>query len=398
MNTLLEDGKQATISKARAGSKSFGSGNRVDTVDLVNFADNLKSDEGTALSKAIKGAVKYNKTSSMITNAYGISIYFPKETMTSVSTMTNTYDKIGIDNTYSKALQSYAKVSGTAQSSYGGSTNTTTLFDMLSGGSSSTANPTAQMLSQLATAFLQGQLSSSNTGFTSANTSWLRTAPISDDTVIQTIEDNHVDTSKLVFEQDDDGKYKLDIDDDTWNLINDVRLKKFYDDGEGYLELSKDNDYEWDGDKLVAQTDRNWVTINGQSVAYYYIGTEEYSNDKYQITGRVPCLINGVKSNLIVIYSNEFPKGNVVGATTDTNITTVPKNMTHVNSGDKIDFITDYYSNSGKYLNTYKLGNQISVTSALKVSNALPGNGKQKILYKFTDVYNQPHYSKPIIK
>ena len=69
-----------TVSDARAGTREFAASAKIDQVDLVNLADRIGTDEAKALNDAILSAIKYNRTSSNMTNAYGLSIYFPLPT------------------------------------------------------------------------------------------------------------------------------------------------------------------------------------------------------------------------------------------------------------------------------------------------------------------------------
>ena len=72
--------------------------------------------------------------------------------------------------------------------------------------------------------------------------------------------------------------------------------------------------------------------------------------------------------------------------------------MTELQSGDKLDFICDYYSYSGEYLDSYYLGEPLTVTGDLKLSNVDVGDGAVLITYCFTDIYNREYWSEAIIK
>ncbi|MBP5157840.1 MAG: hypothetical protein ILP18_08230, partial [Treponema sp.] len=66
---------------------------------------------------------------------------------------------------------------------------------------------------------------------------------------------------------------------------------------------------------------------------------------------------------------------------------------------DKLDFLCDYYSYKGDYKDSYKLGEQMTVTSsmdAMEISNVDVGKGNVRLMYRFTDIYNQPHWSEYI--
>ncbi|MCQ2421115.1 MAG: clostripain-related cysteine peptidase, partial [Clostridia bacterium] len=74
---MLQGNDYQKVSDARSGAREFSPSNRIDQVDLVSLAKNLGTPDAKALAQAILNAVKYNRTSSNMTNAYGLSIYFP---------------------------------------------------------------------------------------------------------------------------------------------------------------------------------------------------------------------------------------------------------------------------------------------------------------------------------
>ena len=170
----------------------------------------------------------------------------------------------------------------------------------------------------------------------------------------------------------------------------------FYDDGEGYIDLGLDNMYDFtpDGD-LIAATDRTWVSINGQPVAYYHVDTTE-NGDSYSITGRVPALLNGKRVNLWLVFDNQNPRGYIAGAQTDyeeNETITVAKSLVQLTDGDKLDFLCDYYSYEGTYQDSYYLGKQMTVSGTPVISNEDVGTGNVKLTYRFTDIYNQEYWS-----
>ena len=153
---------------------------------------------------------------------------------------------------------------------------------------------------------------------------------------------------------------------------------------------------------MIADTDKNWLAVNGQVVAYYHLSTEEWrenGKDCYTITGRIPALLNGTRVNLIAVFSDENPRGAIVGAQTDYQGKTevCAKNLTQVKKGDKIDFICDYYTYSGAYNDSFFLGEQMTVKDSLSLTNEKVGSGALKIAYRLTDIYNNEHWTQTIM-
>ena len=125
------------------------------------------------------------------------------------------------------------------------------------------------------------------------------------------------------------------------------------------------------------------------------------NGDNYRIDGYVPCLLNGERAKLLLVFDQDNPKGYIAGAETDyrnNETETVAKSMTELNVGDTLDFVCDYYSYDGDYLDSYMLGEQMTVSSNMQISNTSVGDGPVKIMYKFTDLYNHEAWSDPIIQ
>lgn len=101
----------------------------------------------------------------------------------------------------------------------------------------------------------------------------------------------------------------------TWDLIQNLVLNLFYDDGEGYIDLERDKVYQFDEEgNLLSENDRTWLAINGQPVAYYFLEEDEETGT---ITRRVPTLHNGQRMNLIPVFDEKNPYGYIAGAQTD---------------------------------------------------------------------------------
>ena len=182
---LIKKEEFATVSKARSGAREFGTSNKIDQVDLVHLAKNMGSEEGKALAQAVLGAVKYNRTSSNMTNSHGLSIYFPLRKMSMVDDAVETYEAIGLDEEYSRCIQAFASMEVSGQAISGGtSTPVPSLMDLLGNGYGSSlqgsesgyssSSMTTEMMTQLLGAFLGGDvqsisgLNANNIGFLNA--------------------------------------------------------------------------------------------------------------------------------------------------------------------------------------------------------------------------------------
>jgi len=403
---LIQDKEYQVVSDARYNTREFAQSNAIDQVDLVHLASNIGTKEGEALAEALLSCVKYNRTSSEMTNSYGLSIYFPYKKVSAVDQVVDTYEAIGMDSEYARCIQEFASLEVAGQTTSGGTSSPlpsllgTLLSGSLSGGSSSGSSGSTEIITELLGGFLSGQLENI-VGLDKSNTDFLSERAMDDDAMTQYLADNYFDASALAWEKDAQGRNVLSMAEEQWSLVHSLELNMFYDDGEGFINLGLDNVFEFDeSGRLIGDTDRTWLAINGQPVAYYYVDTMD-DGTNYTITGRVPALLNGERVNLILVFDKENPYGYIAGARTEYvegETETVAKGMSQLQVGDKLDFVCDYYSYTGEYLDSYFLGEQMTVTEEMTISNVDVGEDAVRVTYRFTDIYNQQYWTPAIVQ
>ena len=387
---LINNGEYARVSDARSGAKEFSRTSKLDQVDLAHLAYKLDTKESRALAKAVTGAVKYNRTSADMANAYGLSIYFPYRNASSVSTAVATYKNIGIDDEYSKCIEAFASLEYAGQSSSGGGSYSSynSLMDYY-GASSQYGGQSAYGYNAIFD-IIESMMGASVGGYGRA---------LDSKSAAAYIEKNRFDASALNWSSGRNG-YELSLSEKNWSLVHDLELNVFYDDGEGFIDLGLDNVFDFtDNGALVGAFDGTWLAINDQPVAYYHLETVE-DRDDYTITGRVPVLYNGDRADLILVFDNDEPYGYVAGVRYDYRngeTDTVAKGITEISTGDTIDFLCDYYSYDGRYTDSYMLGDRLTVRGELEISNVyLPDSDYAMASYKFTDIYAQSYWT-PVI-
>ena len=390
---LIKNEQYAQVSNARSGSREFGASSRIDQVDLIHLAKNMKTEEGEALANALLSAVKYNRTSSNMTNSYGLSIYFPFRKASMVDDAVDTYELIGMDEEYARCIQAFASMEVSGQAVSGGTASPLpSLFEML-GTAGGSASGNADMIGQLLGTFLGGDVSSI-AGLTGGNTGFLSGKALGDDEMVTYLAENAFDGSLLQWE---DGV--ITLPESQWKLVQTLQANMFYDDGEGYIDLGTDNVFDFDEyGNLLAPEEMTWLAINEQPVAYYHESTVS-DGDDYSITGRIPVLYNGERAELVVEFTDENEYGSVVGVRRvykDGETTTVAKTMDTVTDGDVIDFVCDYYSYDGEYLDSYMLGEQLIVDGELQISDVYVDEECANFTYLFTDIYNQQYWTTPV--
>lgn len=393
---LIKNNEYQVISNARTNSREFAASSKIDQIDLCDFATRTETAEGEALKEAILGAVKYNRTSASMSNAYGLSIYFPYQKVSRVDGMVDTYKAIGMDDSYARCIQDFAALETVGQAAAGGTAGSSPLPGLLgefTGGS-------GLDIGSLLGSFLGGDFSSIP-GLDRSNTGFLREG-LDPEQAEQYLKEHSFDASNLVWTENSEGEQVIKIPEEQWELINALDLSLFYDDGEGYIDLGMDNVFEFDEeDNLLAPTGRTWLAINRQVVPYYRLDMQGDQND-YMITGRVPCLLNGERTNLILVFTSQNPHGFVAGANTDYqgDTETVAKNLTELEQGDRLDFVAEYYQYDGTYDADYIMGDPVYVEGSmedLEVSDVNVGADTVKACFRFTDLFGQVYYSDSLL-
>ncbi|MBO4399706.1 MAG: peptidase C11 [Lachnospiraceae bacterium] len=392
ISVKLKEKDYETVSDARAGTREFATSTKIDQVDLTDLALNMKTKEGTALANAVKGAVKYNRTSSNMTDAYGVSIYFPYQKTSSVDSACNTYNQIGMDSEYAKCIKEFAALETTGQIAAGGSTSPLgSLLDI--GGSLIGGGGGGDVLTSLLGSFLGGSGRSID-GLSGDNTGYLKEQNAEE---LASYVSEHMLTGDLSFQKKGDD-YVLTLTEENWKLVHSADKNMFVDDGKGYIDLGLDNVLNYDKDgNLIADIEKTWVAINGQVVAYYHTDTTVTDGEEYYF-GYVPAMVDGTRSEIQICFDSDG-KGSIIGVLPvykDGETETVAKGVESLTVGSKIDFLCDYYSYDGTYLDSYMLGDPMTVTENMQVSDVELKNYKVKILYRLTDLYNQEYWTSAI--
>ncbi len=457
---MIADKEYSTISTARSNTREFARSTAIDQIDLVHFASNIGNAEGKALNEALLGAVKYNRTSSNMNNSYGLSIYFPYRKLSNVDKAIKTYDAIGMDESYSQCIRDFASMETSGQAISGGTTNPyASLFGDLgsyglygssngyggygygssSGGTSSgssssgsggysgygtgysgySSSDSVDLINSLLGAFFGGDMSSVYGSSGSAD--YLFGRSLSTEDTAACIADNLFDPQALFWTENASGERVIALPEQQWALVRELDLNMFYDDGEGFIDLGRDNVFDWDDDgNLLAPQELTWLTINGQFVAYYHEYTTGSGAERVD-TGYVPVLLNGEPAELLISVDAEG-HGSVTGARfvyakgesdsvaksyaalgesvnfkDPADIEEDAGEICALRDGDVIDFLCDYYDYDGNYTDSYKLGSApMVVNGELKVYDAYLPSGGVLMTYRFTDLYQQHYWTLPI--
>ncbi|MBR3383483.1 MAG: peptidase C11 [Clostridia bacterium] len=390
---MLDTSEYETVANARSGAREFGASAGINHVDLIHLAGRIGNTEAKALVSALQGCIKYNRASRAMTNSYGMSIYFPYTSFSGVNSAISLYNNIGMDSEYSACLKSFASLAAGGQLATGSvSSPMGSLFGNLTSGGSS---------SDLLGALLGGGGSSSGgadllsailggRSLGSPETEWFEA-----DRVLQNLDyyDAHAIYAEDMLLTEKNGGRVLELTQDQWDMVGNVLLNVFLDDGEGYIDLGMDNVYEFDNEgALKIDFDGTWMALDGQVVPYYFI-SENHDGDSYTITGRVPALLNGDRVDIIVVFDNETEEneyGYVAGARyvyDEGETDTLQRGLIALKDGDELTFLCDYYSYDQTYQASYTFGDKLVVSGDIEVSNVSLEGGKCLVTYCLTDMY-----------
>lgn len=416
LTKLIKNDNYQKISSARNGSREFARSSVIDQIDLVHFSKRLGTTEGKNLAAALQKSIKYNKTSSNMSDAYGLSIYFPYRKTKNVDSACSTYDAIGMDKSYSECIRAFANLEVSGQAAAGVSEYS--IPSILTGGYGSSSSGDAELIAELINAFLGGGYSSVS-GYSSSNTGFFAERALSVEDTAKYISQNSFDPTYLTWDFNGNGEKVISLPEEQWNLVEDLEYNLFYDDGNGYIDLGLDPVFEFDVDgNLLAPQDNTWIAINGQPVAFrheYTIG----EGDNAVITGYVPALLNGSQVQIMISFDPDHPYGTITGLRqvyTENETNTIAKGLPAITDeipeldaewasddlafwkvGDRIDFICDYYTYSGVYEDSYLLGDPMTVSENMTVSYVDLGDGNLRQSFRFTDIYQQ-HYWTPALE
>ena len=389
LSGMLKNSEFTAVTNARNSSREFATSSKVDMVDLVDLSYKLDTAESKALAKTLLSAVKYNRTSSSITNAYGISIYFPYQKKDRVSTAVSAYNALGLDSEYTRCIQQFASVQGAGQTVASACSGVGSPLGSLMGGSSGGSMVSSDLISGLLSSFLSGGGSFD-----------LSDRDLNMDALTEYLKDNRFDPAELVW-QSYNGAAVMALSENNWTMVHDLSLSVWLDNGSGYIDLGLDNVFDFTTEGyLKGEYDGTWLAIDNQPVAYYYEDTV-YDGSSYVITGYVPVLLNGSRADLILIFDNAHPYGYIAGARSNYiggETETVSKAFDELIPGeDVIQYIADFYSYGGSYENSYRISDPILYTGEEQISNVyITNSGTPNACYLFTDIYGQEYWT-PVI-
>uniref|UniRef100_UPI00041A28E1 clostripain-related cysteine peptidase n=1 Tax=Butyrivibrio sp. MC2013 TaxID=1280686 RepID=UPI00041A28E1 len=414
LSSQIKSDNYQQVAQARSDTREFASSSHIDQIDLVNFCNNLGTNEALDLAKAVSGCVKYNKTYN-VTNAYGMSVYFPYSSLKSVNNMVKIYDNLEVDDSYAESIKSFAQLESAGQIVTSQTSGSTGLFDVLMGGSSSTGSAQGGSIESI---LLQALMSGGSSGITSSSggsagygsalTSFASIlggsqagATAQADSLASLLGARAPITEEDLQLTNEGGREILKLAEDKWQEIDTVAINVFVDDGHGYIDMGLDNiaSYDDDGD-LIVDYDGDWLAVNG-NMAAYYLSSDDYDEESgyYVTNGYIPAELNGERVNLLIEFSEKDPDGTILGAqkvykNEETGEVTQAKGLIEPKDGDTLRLLCDYYKPDGSFDDSYYLGEPIEVSGeGMELMTLTMDNDKVYYNYRLTDYYGSNYWT-----
>ena len=407
---MIQNKKQyKKVASARSSTKEFAQSSGIDQIDLYDFAEKLGTEEGNELKEMIESAVKYNRTGGGISNAHGLSIYFPYKKAGNVRKAVSTYQNINMDEDYTRCIQVFASLESSGQvaatgnsysSYYGGGQQQTALpglMDSLLGGSSSgSSSAYGSDLSSLLGSMIGG-------GSTDSLFDLLGGRTITEEEAAEYVNSNHIDDTAIVWNGN-----TISLP-GQMDMITTVAENLFIRENDGYLDMGMmdKDDFRVSGDSLIAEFDQKWFgftdgkkTIN---VAYYFM----YYTDNGGMIGYVPALLTDADHPeetyvRLIIYTDEEGNSTIAGAQIvypdEDSFGVEAKNAIGIGKGAKLQFICSKYDADFNYISTYRLKDSVIVIDENTDMGIAPlADGQEfMVAWCMTDIYQNRHWTPSI--
>ena len=341
---MIGAGQFAAISRARRAARSFG-GDEYDQIDLSDFASRIGTDTALGLAGAVDEAVVFNHITRNMEGSHGLAIYFPYRQLDRLDGMIGMYKSLSFDRSYTDLISSFATVQASGR------------YDE-----------------------------------TLSNAGWYDAEYVTNQE--QYLEDHRLDGSELMVSLKNDSYYALVLNRDDWDLIVDIQLQAYMDDGKGYIELGSDDEYSLDSDgDLIVDFDGTWIALDGATVPYY---AEDYvaDGDYYCYTGKVPVTWNGRDAYLILTWDSEHDSGYVRGVRMASSGGASGRGLIPLRPGDRIHPVCRYYNYDGSYDGDYLFGDGIVYQNEeIYVSYEPVGYDKVAFRYMLEDIYGNQYWT-----
>lgn len=354
-STIKKDNSEFNaMSQARNKARAYADG-EYDQVDMQDLVSRTEFDGRDDIIKAIDSCVKYHNKSSL-TGSNGLAMYFPYTDVDSYSSTQDVLNEIG----YKQPSKFYDY-----------------FLSIMAGG--------------------QNLFQSQNSMMDQPEVNY------SDEDWYQDYSsdfDYGDGYGELTLNETDEG-YELNLPEDVWDIITDVRISVMMKLDDGFVDLGSDNvGSVTDDGNLLVDFNGEWISIDDTPVAFNANPTYDEGSGTV-FSGTVNAVLNGKTPISLYLEWEPLPddaaddeeqKGYVVGYNeVHENNDTEEKGFRKFKKGDTISFQYDCYDTDGNFLDTIEPMDPITVTSqdALKVSYTDISDMDAYYWATLTDIYQQ---------
>lgn len=368
----LQYGGYQKISYARSNAKAYGDGEfeQIDIVDYLSYADLEGSEE---LREAVQDAVVCFDAN--IGRSYGLAMYFPYESPNYYQQVSRQLDTAGFSN-----------------SSYKGFFNDY-LSIMVNGRTTRSVSSPIAAMSGYSEEVTETDLTDED---------WYD----SDVADVEAVDYNLTEDGELFLDEKGDG-FVLHMTDEQWDTISSISMSVFLDDGEGYIDLGKDDVYSFDDDgDMIADFNYYWLSLNGQFAPYYVEEQGEKDNGDWYSRGYVPAELTKKSDGSVwdieieMYFDDDHASGAVEGyrivTESDDGPSVYQRNLMQFEDGDEIAFVCDYYTYDGEYDAQYYFGDPIVVAGELEATYEEIDEMATWIYFTLTDIYQNDWYTESL--
>lgn len=355
----------ADFSAARAYSYEFGDGEQVDLSDFISKLKSADTDDTVAtdealdkLDRKVKACIT-SRSSIAAQGINGLSVTIPYRAFSSYQLTHDQYKSAG----YKSEMEAMDKVGSIMLS------QTQSALENMG----SLPEPLASAITEMTKHDWYVE------GFEDYNTT-----------------DLYIDIPLLETE----GGYVPELDDNTWAIILDSRIAAYQETEDGlrrFIGYDHVDGKTAEGHPVFA-LDGKWIFVNHRLVCYD-AGTPRTTDDGIIYNGTAKARLNGEKDITLYIEWEPVPdestqpaRGHITGYTEDDNpLAFMERGYGELHTGDKVEFLFDYYDAEGNFVKTEPYGRAITVTSQDKlVSRDEPLEvGEYEFFGVLTDIYQR---------
>lgn len=357
-SSALSEGDYPALAQARAAAQEYGEG-EFDQIDIRDFSGYAGLDGTVALQDALDSTVVCS--SAYDDGSYGLAMYFPYNYPEYYADVQAQMRSIGFDAAYFTFFNEFVNILAYGQ-------------DRSDGGD-----------------LLGGSMGGSVQDYSGYD--WF------DPDGGSLYEENYqpLDNDELVL--DDKGDYyALSLSDEAWDTITYIEMQVLLDDGEGFIDLGRDNVYDFDEDgDLIVDFDYTWIALDDVTVPFY--AEKEVSTDDYWYTyGYVPAELNGETDiEIILRWDSDHDGGYVAGYRyAEEGPGVASKGLRQFENGDEICYYCSYYTYDYEYDADYYLGDPVTYTGEIDVSYLEIGEYRTEVSFMLRDIYNNEYWTETV--